>query len=473
MDFKRTLILTSLLMLASCGGVPPQQCTPGQSVACVGKGGCPGGQVCEKDGSGLGECECGLVVYEDGGNGSGGGNSSTGGGSAAGGTAGGGTGSAAGGSAGGSGSGTGGGAGSGTAGGGTGGSSSCVSGTPCMVSTSCHVGQISCTTGSPVCVDVGSAPNGTMCNDGNACTRTDTCVSGSCVGGNPVSCPGPTDQCHDQGVCSPSTGLCSNPLKPLMTACTPPDACFTAGQCQADGSCMGTTPKCNGDLCNTGSCAQGVCGTSPKADGTFCGANQRCLGGICTTCVDNVACSPSGNPCRNGRTSCATGVSVCVDMGSVPNFTSCSDGNACTLNDWCVSGACTGHASTVTCPTPTECQMTVACNQLNGNCDVITNKPNGTVCSAGLCQAGVCTCGLSGGKCCNTGGGMQACGAGLQCSVPSGGPTGTCSPCGASGQVCCSFPTSTATQCARANPVSSCCETGLTCDLVGLPNRCN
>ena len=34
-------------------------CTPGQSIACVGVGGCSGGQVCASDGSGYGACQCG------------------------------------------------------------------------------------------------------------------------------------------------------------------------------------------------------------------------------------------------------------------------------------------------------------------------------------------------------------------------------------------------------------------------------
>jgi hypothetical protein len=33
-------------------------CTPGQSIACVGSGGCSGGQACTSDGSGYGACEC-------------------------------------------------------------------------------------------------------------------------------------------------------------------------------------------------------------------------------------------------------------------------------------------------------------------------------------------------------------------------------------------------------------------------------
>src|SRR5262249_9123656 len=34
-------------------------CTPGAAVACVGAGGCKGGQVCAPDGSKLGPCDCG------------------------------------------------------------------------------------------------------------------------------------------------------------------------------------------------------------------------------------------------------------------------------------------------------------------------------------------------------------------------------------------------------------------------------
>src|SRR5215469_1066679 len=40
--------------------------------------------------------------------------------------------------------------------------------------------------------------NGTACNDGNACTQTDTCQAGVCVGSNPVVCAA-SDQCHVGG----------------------------------------------------------------------------------------------------------------------------------------------------------------------------------------------------------------------------------------------------------------------------------
>lgn len=59
------------LALTACGGSDDEStlfggdagssgaCTPGQSVACVGPGGCQGGQVCRADGEGFEACECG------------------------------------------------------------------------------------------------------------------------------------------------------------------------------------------------------------------------------------------------------------------------------------------------------------------------------------------------------------------------------------------------------------------------------
>src|SRR5262249_30238662 len=52
--------------------------------------------------------------------------------------------------------------------------------------------------------------NGVACNDGNGCTKTDTCQGGTCMGANPVVCMA-MDQCHVAGTCDAATGMCSNP----------------------------------------------------------------------------------------------------------------------------------------------------------------------------------------------------------------------------------------------------------------------
>lgn len=44
-----------------CEKEEDRACTPGQSVACVGVGGCSGAQVCNAEGSGFGTCECGST----------------------------------------------------------------------------------------------------------------------------------------------------------------------------------------------------------------------------------------------------------------------------------------------------------------------------------------------------------------------------------------------------------------------------
>jgi len=61
--------LTALLVLtaaaAACGGVSVTNdagtCTPNQSIACTGAGGCAGGQVCNASGTAFSDCDCGNL----------------------------------------------------------------------------------------------------------------------------------------------------------------------------------------------------------------------------------------------------------------------------------------------------------------------------------------------------------------------------------------------------------------------------
>ncbi len=55
-------------------------------------------------------------------------------------------------------------------------------------------------------------PDGAACDDGNACTKNDTCVAGACIKSAITVCPVPTDACHGSGICNPSTGLCDYPI---------------------------------------------------------------------------------------------------------------------------------------------------------------------------------------------------------------------------------------------------------------------
>src|SRR6185295_10772344 len=88
----------------------------------------------------------------------------------------------------------------------------CVGKSPvtCTALDQCHVAG-TCAPATGTCSNPTKA-DGTSCNDGNACTQTDTCKAGACGGANPVTCAA-LDQCHVAGTCDTTSGLCSNPAK--------------------------------------------------------------------------------------------------------------------------------------------------------------------------------------------------------------------------------------------------------------------
>jgi RHS repeat-associated protein len=138
----------------------------------------------------------------------------------------------------------------------------CAGGNPvaCAASDACHLAG-TCDPTSGVC-STPPAPNGTACNDSNSCTQSDTCVAGACVGANPVACMA-SDQCHVAGTCDPTTGACSNPTEPDGTACNDNNACTQSDICLA-GTCAGSNPVvCTAtDACHgVGTCdpTSGVC----------------------------------------------------------------------------------------------------------------------------------------------------------------------------------------------------------------------
>lgn len=145
------------------------------------------------------------------------------------------------------------------------------------------------------------APRTGSCDDGNACTRVDTCQAGQCVGSEAVSCA-PQGECRLAGSCDPTTGVCSSPPAADGTPCvgicpTPPP---TAGQC------LGSA------------CMEGECRTN------------LCLGVSCTatdTCHQPGICDPTTGACSNPE---------------VADGTACDDGDRRTRVDTCQAGTCVG-----------------------------------------------------------------------------------------------------------------------------------
>jgi hypothetical protein len=243
-------------------------------------------------------------------------------------------------------------------------------------------------------------PDGTPCDDGNACTQTDACEAGTCTGGTPVVCSA-ADQCHAAGVCDPATGVCSRSTRPDGTPCDDGNACTQTDACEA-GTCTGGTPVvCSAaDQCHAaGVCdpASGVCSRSAKPDGTpcddgnACTQTDACQAGVCMG-GDPVVCETADQCHAAGVCDPASGA---CSTPTKPDGTTCDDGNACTRRDTCEAGVCLGghpvvchaagqrHAGDVCDPTtghcsnPTKADRSVrVCRGERGRSSVIRTRPD-------------------------------------------------------------------------------------------------
>ena len=241
--------------------------------------------------------------------------------------------------------------------------------------------------------------NAVACNDNNACTTNDVCQGGAC-GGAPVVCA-PLDACH-LGVCDAVTGMCSNPAKPDGDPCDDNDACTQMDACQA-GTCTGANPVvCAAlDTCHDmGMCSPvtGMCSDPVKPDGSACsdsdGCTQTdtCLAGVCSG-ANPVMCPPPDG-CHTAGT-CDQVTGMCSNPAK-PDGDACDDNNSCTQMDACQAGVCTG-ASAVMCMASDSCHDVGMCDPTTAMC---TNpaKPDGVACDGGTCKGGVCTMGGSSGS---------------------------------------------------------------------------
>lgn len=126
------------------------------------------------------------------------------------------------------------------------------SGVPCpmgcaFLDNACNVGT--CAADGVTCVRT-PRPSGTACDDGNACTVGDSCQLGACQSGGPRDCSALDGPCAT-GICSPQANGCVAQAEPDGTMCDDGNAC-TVAVCAA-GACVATpnpTPV-PGDTCAT------------------------------------------------------------------------------------------------------------------------------------------------------------------------------------------------------------------------------
>jgi hypothetical protein len=125
-------------------------------------------------------------------------------------------------------------------------------------------GSVRFRTGSVAC---GGVPEGTPCNDFDACTDGATCTGGECVPVVPRE-PCPSDaQCFENGVCDPLSGACSPTVPATGTPCDDANACTEDDACHM-GRCTGTFLTCDDQSpCTTDTCDPGTgCAHAPLAE---------------------------------------------------------------------------------------------------------------------------------------------------------------------------------------------------------------
>ena len=236
---------------------------------------------------------------------------------------------------------------------------------------------------------------GSACDDGNECTTDDICDSASnCKGDGNVLC-------EDDNSCTVDT--CINESGCVFTVmadgsdCTDGNACTTGDACQS-GGCVGIETPCPSDDnpctvsggCDdkTGEClSQSVPEGTTCSDGNECTGDDQCTEGECAG-GEPLICDDE-NPCTDDLCNPKNGCEFNM------NDSFCDDGDLCTSNDGCSLGQCDG--STVSCDDGNDCTND-GCDPLSGCTYTHVALPceDGNLCTVNdVCSGGQCASGES------------------------------------------------------------------------------
>lgn len=189
--------------------------------------------------------------------------------------------------------------------------------------------------------------NGDACEDGNACTSGDTCVDGICDGGAGIDC-NDNNACTSD-FCDPVDGC---EYTETVAPCDDGNQCTVGDVCNGGICALGTPIDCgDGNVCTADSCDPGLgCLNMPQSntpcdDADPCTLNDLCQEGKCQG-LDPDQCNDS-DVCTDDI--CDPIAGCLHEFGEAP----CSDGDACTVDDHCVEGGCTGGVP-ADCSAPCE-----------------------------------------------------------------------------------------------------------------------
>jgi hypothetical protein len=240
-----------------------------------------------------------------------------------------------------------------------------------------------------------AVPPGTSCTDGNICNGDESCSGTTCTAGKPLDCndnePCTKDSCGANGcIHDPLTG----------NDCSDGDPCTTGDKCGADGKCAPGTPiKCDdGQFCTDDACDAGICVHTSKVgacdDGNACTSNDQCSAGKCS------GTSLSGVDCNDNN--------VCtIDSQPDCNSTTCAHTPApvtvACITDKChEAGHCTGTDHNCVAGPEIDCDDKNPCT--NDACDPTSgcthvNNPAADCSDGDPCtENDVCVNGACGGK---------------------------------------------------------------------------
>lgn len=216
-------------------------------------------------------------------------------------------------------------------------------------------------------------PAGTLCNDGLTTTANDQCnATGTCAG-TTIVCPAPS-QCELPG--TPNGTDCTKSFKPTTATCNDGNLATHNDRCDGLGGCAGVPIVCDTpNQCQTAGTPDGVsCVLGNKPDTAVCDdADLTTAGDHCDgqgDCVGTPITCPED-------TTCATYAPNGADCTMTPRAGECDDGLATTHGDTCQAGECAGTAYTCV---PAQCEATSVANGVD--CTV-TNKAAGELCDDG------------------------------------------------------------------------------------------
>ncbi|MSQ81575.1 MAG: hypothetical protein EXR77_01490 [Myxococcales bacterium] len=273
--------------------------------------------------------------------------------------------------------------------------SKCITAAVCNLQGQCNGKTLNCDDKNDCTVDscdpklgckfAGKA-DGTVCDDGTLCTPAegDKCSKGQCL--NPVNtCACATDQ--DCLIYESKDGDgCNEKFKCLSGAggskfCKPVAGTETVCDTSKDTPCVIST-------CEK---ASGQCKPVTKADTTACDDSDKCtLGEACATgkcvsikklnCNDNNACT---DDICSGEFGCASGPKA--------SGAKCTDSDACTTNDVCKDGKCTGGK--LDCNDGSDCTLDL-CSKVTGCTnqidDTLPCDDNDGCTGKDVCKNGTC-----------------------------------------------------------------------------------